>query len=902
MEERVSKFSGLSAAATQREFHQAKKNSVVGCGGIFRNLCRHLKYQFHRTPKSNTVALADWKTLMTRLDILLAEDVATDLSTKSADLVKSASDRHMKKLLRTCACILKDTGASYARKMNTMQFVMGMALTNEYNAYKVACSRAISAIYKLGTINSERDGHKVFGDHANKAQILKCSIYAKSVIEALSRPASFSEDLQNRMPFGVEYLMAKCNKFRKQYLLVGVAALQSRVSIHDANNASSICPSINNPPAPGLSTKSYQARAKEIEYRVSLVEDEMRELGVGRGRKLSSERQEDMNGEDPYSRVVDLVSRLYHLNGESDALLQEVIEAADSGLKDEVTKLINRIDTLKGECRGKYIDESPASSNANSLALTFNALNSISQQEEEMFHSPREYMDVSYVTNLSAGDGMSAYTLKSAKTEHTAKEAFTDAATVMDDVEMEEVIEQDDDRSSTTAEEAPKVKNNDEACMVMRIADSKEPIPRGSSQASESKANADQHYKKETTLVSSGDKGNESSEAISAEPTMAEMRELYELELVSKVENTDCIVSSALNMLDVLRGFLSRGASITSLMTLENIAAAKGEVKTLSEQSTSNESGMPQGRRDTPRRIESSQDSVVEVKKLATWTSDNESVTADGSPEDGKKQVGAAKSNMNEIRQIFITGHDELYRDDDLKVDFRQQLMSEGTGKVLHCQVKVTNTSNQTIQIMEFDSTNFEHFPLHMEQEGAREAEAIPPNGSRTIRFRLYPLAPFIGLPRIKILNTIAGGAEKTEYLIYLPIPITSFLVAETGGDKGTVDALQATSKTYFMITNTAEFEKLVTLATFNGQFKSFKLADDPNAVYILGSLHQSQYENSKNECLSRHSVLVKLEPVEDSTSFNLSVYSKSERLAGAVARLFKYLFHNRGDAYDVVR
>ncbi|KAK1444184.1 hypothetical protein BgAZ_100900 [Babesia gibsoni] len=847
-------------------------------------LLKHAKYIIRRVTKPPESVQHDWKVLEARFEAILADAGASNSRQQISELVTCCSDWNLRKFLRICASTFKDRDASPSRKMNAMQFVVGVALSGEYGAYWVAISRALKIIYKLGNINSERDGNPLFGSHANKAQILKCAMFAKSIVEMLSKDVSYNEELRNPMPFGVEYLISRCNKFRKRYLMVGVAALKTHTSSHENSIASDN--RMLNGFGPGTNPKFYQARMKEIQYRVSLVEDEMRELGIGKGRNSESLKNSDwLHQTSIGERVVDLVNTLYHLNTESDNLMRDVLNTSDDNMKEEIRRLIYRIDNLKDECTGNYTIKL-ASGDVKTLDLGISGIDRGYESGSDEFQTGRERLDMA---SFSFAENISVYTYKTARTTYTARETLTDINTLRGDTD-DETSEPHDESSDEIVLYSDDEPDNIPQVGAMKIVNFNDAdTTRSMSVDASNTTRSTQRCSEMSELALSGTRHMDSIERSSGR-SVDSTKELFKLDTAGSIDDADLAVGSALQVIDKIRGYLGSSNSLCPANSMD--ATTPSTVQT------------PSGISLAPCEGTSVERDAKNEKKSFFWASDSDSIAGDDGSysAEQKHENEVTQSNANTIRKAFLLDHYEIYRDDDIKAEFRQQLLSEGTGKVLDCRLTLTNFTNTAVDNVQMDYSNFDYFPLHLELGQVDDNHpSIRAKGSLNTHIKLYPLGPFTGLPRIKVTMHTADVEVVKSYLLYLPTPISSFLVGEGKVTDDVVEQMQQQNKVYFLIRNTAVFNKAVTLAALNGKFNGFKLERDHNSVYMLASLHQSKYENSKNESLSRFRVLIRIEEASEPTSFNLYVYSKSERLAGSVARLYKYLFHSRGQCYDVV-
>lgn len=923
---------------------------------VYGRLIEHARYRLRRRSKRVKTNHYDRKTLEIKFAAILANCGPDVPKLLAAKLVKQCSDTNIKKTLRMCSRSLKDKGVLPESKINAMQFLLVVALSNEDNAYKVARSNAINLVYKIGTISFDRDSHTLFGRCVNKAQMLKCAMYAKNVIEVLSKTDSYDTVSHHPMPFGMRYLMGKCIKLQMKYLEAGVAALKNEQALNDANN---VCSPTAAPLGANerMTSKVCYAKMKEIEYRITLIEDEMRELGVGRGRSARAERDGCNDNQNSEARVEALLQRLSHLRGETEKLVEEMGKCKDYSFHVHMRLLLDRIEDLVAECRGTYMHESEED-NSDSLQITLSELQRQPSSSDAEFHSGRESLDFSYIISLNKGDKMSAYTYKSARTEYTAKETLSSEPTILDlepdeqaarmqsvlvsrsDIRKvshfysEDSVPSDKGRTgkdwtSFGAANFSKVATNDVRTVSTYDAmqdrwatfyGSQEGkingLSRESDITSQKILNTPNYWMNQNTKQACF-KSNSSSNLVSGRSTMSgdvdiEQSKTEECPSAStrKADNTnDGIIASALCVLGIIKKYLSAESDASDTKQSKDTAPSqvmqhglKGDLPVDSGELLPKLSSLSDG-------YKSIKGGIINTLKLTQrislpWGSDNGSVSGEssGRSADSKHQNGRKTfSNTSKIRKLIVSGGSEIYCNNGIKATFRKQLMAEGTGKVVNCHLTLTNMSNQTIEQMHFDFQNFEHFPIHIILSPTEtNATVIALGDAMDMRFKLYPLAPFIGIPKIKLVTKTQTEDFQKTHILYLPIALSSFLVAEPIQDMKTVEAFQKQPKDYFVLTNTVDFEKAVGLATLDNIFMPFTLSSEPNTVCFLASLHQSLYENGRNECLSKISVLIKLEATTEPTSFSVHVFSKSDRLAGAVAQLYRYLFHNQRDVYGV--
>ncbi|GIX62258.1 uncharacterized protein BcabD6B2_16930 [Babesia caballi] len=897
----------------------------------------------------------------TKFGIILSDCGSEASKILASDLVHVCSDENIKQALKLSVRCLKEKGVSPLSKINAMQFVVIVALSNDHNAYKVARSGVLPIIARLGATNEGRNFRSMFGECVNKSQVVKCASYANSIIDTLSKVEAFDLTLYERLPFGVRYLLSECNKLRLKLLAEGALPLHKGSKAAALNDASDAGQAKEDTETPCL--KSYRTRAKEIALEVSRIEDDMEDLGVSGTREEMAERQQGDDAQHSDTRLMELVSKLCHLRGECSNLINEMVDANSCEMHADVSDIIGHIRTLEIQCRNVCVDQDYADTGA--LNITFSKGDKDDRSCEDDFQTSREIVDeVSYITSLAKDDCMSACSFKSIVTDATAMRKLASQPPVNGDNESEEAPGENysggtnltlsaisQDHESRPAELEHKATAMDwpgsSTGRSTTVASNSEVLASTDATKDDWAAFSDDTVDSSSGIntVQTTDFGSESQEMIELpvhSPTAYQLNEFGDGSMESESpavrrasstaanditdhgtasfesapsqagqpsdeDMTDDVVSSARNTLDMVRNVIGDECADESQKqgegdTSPNTSQSTPKVCLVSETTWDPREHQATNNAGEPDSVNLLDDPHFDHDPL-NWVSNIGDVDEEADVDDTtqRESEDSTSSNLSRIRQHIVRGESKIYSDDLIDVSFKHQLSFEGTGSVVECQLTLTNLGTETIEQLQLDFLNFEHFPLHLLLLPMQEdATTILPSGSMEIRFNLYPLGPFIGLPKVTITTTLGSPETARSYTLYLPVPITSFLAAEPFESPSAIEALQKHSKSYFLARNTVPFEEAGELAALGSRLTSFRLDEEPDSVYIMASFYQGLYHDGKNECVSKSKVLIKLEASGKPNAFSMYVYSNSERLGGAVAQLYRYLFHNQGPAYGV--
>ncbi|ORM42048.1 uncharacterized protein BXIN_0902 [Babesia sp. Xinjiang] len=915
----------------------------------FRN---HLRYLFHRSPQSSNAIHYDVKMLRMKFAAILSDCGNEASKILASDLINVCSNKNIKQCLKFCCRSLKDKDLLPTNKINAMQLVVIIALSNDYNAYLVGRSNVLNIIAKLGDTRDNRLRRSLFGECVTSPQLYKCINYANAVIETLSQIEVFDLTLHDRLQFGVMSLLCKCNKLRLHQLATGSVPLHQGNNTKKASDATSYSSSARDS-SERITSKSNRTRIKWLEFRVSRIQDEMEELGVTKVRKsiMAQQLETTPNTE---MRLVELVSNLCYLRGESSNLLNDTIEAGDSSMQANVNALIGHIRSLEIQCRNGYMKHDDYA-DTSALNMTFNSTGKNYTCAED-FYTSIDRLDIPYMTNLRKDDEMSAYSFKSALTnvldhdektlresvktdtspptplvigKHENPDAMGDAYYLVDGSKLSGVessrvavhlVESTStitpnfemqntkvDAKNTTGHQAPLSTDSTKNVLGTVVQQIPKCMPDPASSPVES-------HRKDTPNTSENCEDGIISFAASPKPTASCQFSRKDLDMpvassyvlpkngqIDTSGKTTNIISPVKKRDSGGNQSEEESGTLEKKDNTEKITHATRNVTTDHSGSvvttTIHGSSAPTDVKNCggPYIYDFPHSKHAPLSRVFNIDVVNEEV--DVEDDAATYNDSSLLSNYSSIRQIVASRDTKIYCDGDLQVFFRHNLESDCNGDVVDCYLTLTNMNAETIQHVQFDFLNFEHFPLHllllpMDTEGT----TILPRGSMAIHFKLYPQAPFIGLPKIAIHTRIGHREVEKSYTLFLPVPISSFLASERFVDLGDVEAIQKQSKFYFLARNTVNFEKATKLVTLGNHLSSFKLGCDPSSLYIMASFCQHPCEAIPTEGPNRFQVLMKLEATEEAESFTMYVYSNSERLAGAVAQLYRYLFHDQGN------
>ncbi|CDR96175.1 hypothetical protein, conserved [Babesia bigemina] len=903
-------------------------DAVVGTD-LFATLWQHLQYTFHRSPHSMNAIHYDKKTLEMKFGAILSDCVGEASKILASDLINVCSDRNIKQSLKLCSRSLKDKGVSPLGKINAMQFVVIVALSNDHNSYKVACSPVLNIIARLGGANNGKGRLTLFGECVNKAHLVKCAKYANSVIETLSKVEAFDLTLHQSLPFGVRCLLHKCNSLRLKQLATGCASLSNAISNVRLPGTSSYSSSVRDA-VESAASKSYRTRAKELEYRVSHIEDEMEELGVAVPADPTTQQKPATMSPRSEAKLVDLVSNLGFLRGECSSLLNEMIDADYGRMRADVTTLIDHIKSLEIRCSAASTGDGVYHDLA-ALNMTFSALKGDQSSLGGGFHTGREAYETSDATR---DDCISSYSFKTAlndvaSREHWAAEILANENASAKEL-PQEVHNQKDNKTvlsnefaSLESDNAEKNKHstsvNSDAILnaplnvtsddivtdcpnnklavgekVQKSQESPDEESHTNERATEPPATgATLVYAQANMAVDSGsEKASIQSDAVENEGKQ-----------VPKTNNTNEDMSSSTNETNVVRD----GSNIEShegQIDQDTLGTCISESSGVHDHRPADTDGaeFSSTQSDNTNVQCANEDARLDHAPL-NQVSNIDSVNEELEIDDDINQYDLydnANSNLEGIRNSIVFRDSGIYNDSNLEVSLIQRLdEEEEIGIVADCRLTLENRGVETMHDLRFDFSNFEHFSIHLVLSPMDEMpKEIAPMSSMDIHFKLYPLAPFIGLPKVTLTTFIGPGGVEKNYTLFLPLPVTSFLRCEPLEDLNVLETLRQQSKTYFLARNTVPFDRATQLVTLNNHLSSFELEDRPGSMFMLASFHQCGCPDEKSTGGSRFKVLIMIEAADEPTSFNMHVFSDSDRLAGAVAQLYRYLFHGQGAAY----
>ncbi|EDO05120.1 hypothetical protein BBOV_I000260 [Babesia bovis T2Bo] len=870
----------------------------------FYSLRNHIRYMFHRSPQAKNAIHYDSKVLRMKFNSILSNRGNEASKILASDLVNICSRHNIKKCLKLCSCSLRDRTVSPTSKINAMQLVVIIALSNDYNAYLVARSKVLEIVARIGDQRDSPSRKSLLGGWNNAVQLSKCINYANAIIETLSKIEVFDLTLHQSLPFGVMCLLSQCNQLRLQQLAIGSVPLNHLTSNRKPSDGGSYSGSARENYDSAV-PKSYRTRVKGLEFTVSKIQDEMEDLGVlvdDDSPGILPERAPTVE-----NRLIELVSNLCYLRGEASNLLNEMIDADECNMNANLTALIGQIKNLEVQCRSGYLDKD-AYADTRALNLTFNHLERTDNYHDE-FHTTVDRLDLPYISNKH-DETSSMHSFKSIVTYATnkSKKPGNSSNNMLSPVPLR-IAPCSSDTTSM------RISNFSVEANVSSFENNSTSMDTGLLNRSEAEyndchsletPNSFQFYDSSLTTSNVDSSLVSNTAEVSTNPSVYDSP--YHLDASEAVSalgragspdmkaptgdpSPDCDTaangpSTPKNTKDGLcdvgvgRADYRHGDSNTADSRVADVLAPYSDIKDGNQSRMRDVSALPFSKHTPLSRVFN-----IDILNEEADTEDDNS-NSDSS--------NAPLSNLSAIRDIVLLRATDIYNDDDVSVVFRQDLVSEDQGEVLVCELVLTNKGDDTIEQLQFDFLNFENFPIHLLLLPMPcDVNVVSPKDSMEIRFKLYTLAPFIGLPKVTIHTKFGANKIERSYTLFLPVPISSFLFPELCEDVGCLVALKKQSKCYFFARNAVEFDAAAKLVTLGGHLTSFQIESEPRSHYLMATFSQHLHDNRGGNA-TKHRVLIKLECSSEPKSFSMYVYSDSERLAGAVAQLYRYLLHNK--------
>ncbi|GFE52676.1 E3 ubiquitin- ligase Smurf1 isoform X3, putative [Babesia ovis] len=887
----------------------------------FATLRNHLRYMFYRSPHSQHAIHYDSHVLNMKYGAILSNCGNEASKILASDLVNICSSRNIKECLKLCIRSLKDKTVPPASKTNAIQLVVIIALSNDYNAYLVARSGVLEAIARIGDTRVSARARSPLGDSNNGPQTSKCINYANAVIETLSKIEVFDLTLHQTLPFGVMYLLSKCNKLRLRQLANGSVPLNYGGPTQNMSDAPSY-PSSARDTLENTIHQSYRTRVVGLELHVSRIQDEMEELGVTETSKaMTSEHETTPTIE---NRLIELVSNLCYLRGESSNLLNEMMEADECSMRSQLKNLIDDIKQLEIRCRSRYMHQDDYT-DTGALNVTFNGVDRRNTQHDD-FYTTVDHFDLPYITTLKMDDASSMHSFKSIVTYVTSKSKnparvygnlglplpyHTYAQSSSSDT-MCDACSSDDfngpgldgyfsplNMSEVYSTARSVHRKNGSATPKDKVIHNSSPSPHHDPHIpAKVEKPANPLLSSSTPHITGSDLnygkfGNNgmTSQSPSTKDLSGKSNDFQSSKISEAGNTTDTDATYAtLGQISIVKNKEPIGTPKSGAKHGASTHRTGGVTSTHSSKNTKRDShdSTSSNSNDSKTLSYSKQ---VPLSKVFNIDVVNEEVDTD--EENGADANNPLLSNLSKIRQIVLSRESEIYSDDDVQVSFRQELIYEDPGEVLDCYLALTNTSQETIEQLQFDFLNFEHFPIHLSLLPMESDEkVVVPKSSIEIHFKLYPLAPFIGIPKVTILTKSGPEFVEKSYTLFLPVPISSFLAAELCEDVGCLVSIQKEYKFYFLARNTVHFDSACHMVRLGNHLSSFQIESEPTSRYLMATFYQHPHSD-RIESDNKYTVLIKIELADEPTSFNMYVYSDSEKLAGAVAQLYRYLFHN---------
>ncbi|EKX73474.1 conserved hypothetical protein [Theileria equi strain WA] len=195
--------------------------------------------------------------------------------TACEEFVKKCGPSTVGTLLKLSESCLKDKEISPSNKLNIVQLVQVIAKSYDHNARLVSRSGILKVFYNLALLRNAKTLY-YFKNGVDRDSVNTLAEYVINTIEELSTSNFYGVLVADKISPGVTALITKSKKIKEKLLKAGASFVMNSWDLPYHRN-----PSLKTLPGSNdlVHTKSLETKFKELQYSLSVIENEMTNIG-----------------------------------------------------------------------------------------------------------------------------------------------------------------------------------------------------------------------------------------------------------------------------------------------------------------------------------------------------------------------------------------------------------------------------------------------------------------------------------------------------------------------------------------------------------------------------------------------------------------------------------------------
>ncbi|KAK2197810.1 Clathrin adaptor [Babesia duncani] len=865
----------------------------------------------------------DNKTLGLKYDSILADFGIKPSLVLSSDLVKKCSSNNIKTLLGFACESLHSRETSPGSKMNAIQLVTVIARSYDYNARLVSKGRIMKQIYTLARLK-HGNGTQSYFKSSDKGQIVTCIIFAKRAIEMLADLNSYKSFDTDNVPRGTQLLIMKANQLKVKLMSEGInffgdlwASEQSRT-----NSIMSIGSNLEI-----LRFKSMNTRIKEAEYRISLLEDEMVQLGVFDSECIDSN----------LTQITEIQSSLDFYHQQTQSMLDDVLDNSDGSSCNVLLELVEKILNLKDVCTRFLPQMSPPEAdlivpmfytdpasqyhstrgsidfdvaNCNTLENCTESIEVV-QDNIDPFDLHLAGIDYHGVLNHQLGPNPETHVVTAPNFNTVEENPNIKISTNNDPVEQSPSMEKFGTLKSINSidkdvvfDDTNVICNNDDSIVPLPITGETlafNKIDQGCHDDS-LKVSLVENYSNEAFQYKSSTWIPTISCNLDRDLTWSDFSSVLNDTSTTPCQVDDCAPSDIdldVQVLDIqVAHVLAVGTPPPNGVQPQDIQQLDMHPESPSGTLMKIHAYLENASKEKPWERMENMESLGDINaKIAEQLAiinapvpNCAPLTLDSIKDCIPPSIESSPhfSNVSIIKGLINLQNSIIYQDEMVQVGFLHCKGYPHNFMISTCTLVITNTSTCCFDHVQFDFADFEHFPFQMTLDSQLLGTAkrpLAPGKVQTTKFDVYCQSPYVGMPKLTLVLLMNDNMRRVLD-IYIPIAISRYTRPAALHEKHYMATL--TKRVYCMLLG-CSIQEINTAGTLGGAM--LRAVDGDDTIFSC-SFTESLDETGACSPTSKRFAVAKIAQMSNENGLGLVIYSDYYKLANSLAQLYKYLHH----------